>query len=162
MAVDMFLKLDGVSGEAHDSHGHQDEIEVLAWSWGIQQPGSTHQGRGGGAAKMSVQDLSITKYADKASSVLVKYAANGKHIASGQLTIRKAGGDAPVEYYKIALTDILVTSVSIGGSEGMDRLTENITLNFAGFEVAYTMQNQDGTAGEEGLVTVDIPGNSVS
>ena len=34
MAVDIFLKLDGIKGESQD-HKHKDEIDVLAWSWGV-------------------------------------------------------------------------------------------------------------------------------
>jgi hypothetical protein len=32
MAVDMFIKIDTVDGEAHDSK-HKKEIDVLSWSW---------------------------------------------------------------------------------------------------------------------------------
>jgi len=33
MAVDMFLKIDGVEGESRDET-HQKEIDILSWSWG--------------------------------------------------------------------------------------------------------------------------------
>jgi type VI secretion system secreted protein Hcp len=33
MAVDMFLKIDTVDGEAQDNK-HKKEIDVLSWSWG--------------------------------------------------------------------------------------------------------------------------------
>ena len=45
MAVDMFLKLDGVNGESKDKT-HKLDIDVLAWSWGMSNSGSAHQGRG--------------------------------------------------------------------------------------------------------------------
>ena len=40
---------------------HKEEIDVLAWSWGASQSGTTHLGSGGGAGKVNVQDLSFTK-----------------------------------------------------------------------------------------------------
>ena len=58
MAVDMFLKLDDVKGESRDNK-HKDEIDVLAWSWGVSQSGTMHTGGGGGAGKVNVQDLSL-------------------------------------------------------------------------------------------------------
>src|SRR4051794_28860352 len=64
MAVDIFLQLDGIKGEAQDDK-YKDEIDVLAWSWGASQSGTTHGGSGSGGGKVSVQDLSITKYIDK-------------------------------------------------------------------------------------------------
>ena len=60
MAVDIFLKIEGINGEAQDT-SHKKEIDVLAWSWGASQSGTTHSGGGGGSGKASFQDISITK-----------------------------------------------------------------------------------------------------
>src|SRR4051812_10190148 len=108
MAVDMFIKIKDVEGESKDSK-HSKEIDVLSWSWGASQSGSMHGGGGGGAGKANVQDISITKYVDKASPNLFKYCSNGKHIGEALLTIRKAG-EKPLEYLKIKLTDLLISS----------------------------------------------------
>jgi type VI secretion system secreted protein Hcp len=145
MAVDMFLKLDGITGEARDSK-HSQEIDVLAWSWGLSQSGTTHMGGGGGAGKVNVQDISLTKYVDNSSPTLVKFCSSGKHIANGNLTVRKAG-ETPLDYIVMNFEEILVTAVSTGGSGGEDRLTENVVLNFAKFKMTYTPQNADGTPG---------------
>lgn len=144
MAVDMFLKLDGVDGESKDG-AHKGEIDVLAWSWGESNSGTSHLGGGGGAGKVNVQDISITKFIDKASAKLGLYCANGKHIKEGTLVVRKAG-EKPLEYLKIKMTDILVSSYSTGGSGGEDRLTENVSLNFSKIEYEYQEQKEDGSA----------------
>jgi type VI secretion system secreted protein Hcp len=157
MAVDMFFKIGDVKGESIDS-GHKDEIDVLAWSWGVSQSGTTHQGTGGGAGKVNVQDISFTKWVDKASTVLMLYCCNGKHIPEAKLTVRKAG-ETPVEYLIITLNDILVSSVSTGGSGGEDRLTENVTLNFAKVKVSYSPQKADGTADAAAEMGWNIPEN---
>lgn len=143
MAVDMFLKLDDVKGESRDDK-HKDEVDVLAWSWGMSQSGTMHSGGGGGAGKVSVQDLSLTKYVDKASPNLVMASCNGKHYKEALLTVRKAG-EKPLEYIKITMKEVLVSSISTGGSGGEDRLTENVTLNFAEFKIEYTPQKPDGS-----------------
>jgi type VI secretion system secreted protein Hcp len=143
MAVDMFIKIDDVKGEAADDK-HKGEIDVLAWSWGASQSGSMHVGGGGGSGKASFQDLSFTKYVDKATPMLLKVCANGKHFDQALLTVRKAG-EKPVEYIKLTLKHVLVSSISTGGSGGEDRLTENVTLNFEEFEFGYTPQKADGT-----------------
>jgi type VI secretion system secreted protein Hcp len=143
MAVDMFLKIDDVKGESADDK-HKDMIDVLAWSWGMSQSGTTHMGGGGGAGKVSVQDISLTKYVDKSSPNLILAACNGKHFKEALLTVRKAG-EKPLEYIKITMKEVLVSNISTGGSGGEDRLTENITLNFAEFKVEYTPQKPDGS-----------------
>jgi len=145
MAVDIFLKLDGIKGEALDAT-HKNEIDILSWSWGMTQSGTTHVGGGGGGGKVAVQDLHVTKYVDKSSPTLMLFCANGKHIASGQLTVRKAG-EHPLEYLKVELKEILVTSLTTGGSGSEDRFTENVSLNFAQFHTTYSEQNPDGSKG---------------
>jgi len=92
MAVDMFIKIGDIKGEAKDAK-HKAEIDVLAYSWGMSNSGTTHMGGGGGSGKVSVQDLSFTKYVDAASSALMGHCASGKHIPEATLVVRKAGGD---------------------------------------------------------------------
>lgn len=145
MAVDMFLKLEGCKGESQDKK-HPDEIDVLAWSWGMSQSGTMHMGGGGGAGKVNVQDLSVTKWVDKSSPVLMQYCSIGKQFKEAVLTVRKAGGDDPLEYILITMKDVIVTSVSTGGSGGEDRLTENCSLNFSQYKVEYQPQKPDGSA----------------
>ena len=161
MAVDMFLKLEGIKGEAEDkaSPSHKDEIRILSWSWGMSNSGSAHLGSGAGSGKVNVDDLSLTKYIDMATPDLMLYSCSGKLIKKGQLTVRKAGGTSPLEYVIIKLEDILVASVSTGGSGGEDLLTEHVTLNFARVDVEYTQQVGD-QAGAKPKMGGDIPGNA--
>lgn len=142
MAVDMFLKLDGIPGESKDK-AHKGEIDVLAWSWGVSQSGTMHMGGGGGGGKASFQDLSFTSYYEKSTPKLMEFCANGGHIKDGVLTVRKAGGKQE-EVIIYTITDVLCTSVSTGGSGGEDRLTVNFSLNFAKVETQYKEQKQDG------------------
>lgn len=159
MAVDMFLKIDGIKGESFDEK-HKDEIDVLAWSWGSSQSGNTHTGGGGGAGKVNVQDISFTKYVDKATPLLLKACCNGQHIKEVNLVVRKAG-EKPLEYLKIKLSDCLVSSLSTGGSGGEDRLTENISINFGKFQMTYTAQDATGGAAGEVPFAFDIKANKV-
>lgn len=150
MAIDVFLKLDDIKGEAQDAK-HPDEIDVLSWSWGMTQAGSSHSGGGSGSGKVSVQDLHITKYVDSSSPTLQLKCCNGTHIKEGVLVLRKAG-TTPLDYLKITFNDMIVSSISTGGSGGEDRLTESISLNFAKFKTEYTKQKADGSA-DGGAIT---------
>lgn len=157
MAVDMFIKIGSLEGEARDK-AHGKEIDVLAWSWGASNSGSAHVGGGAGAGKVNVQDLSFTKYIDKSSPDLMLACCNGKHFPDAKLVVRKAG-ENPLEYITITLTDVLVTSVSTGGSGGEDRLTENVTLNFAKVKLNYVEQTEKGAAGAKPQMGWDIAAN---
>jgi len=157
MAMDIFIKIGDLKGESIDDK-HKDEIQVLAWSWGMSQSGATHMGPSGGSGKASFQDLSITHYIDKCSPNLMLACANGKHFSEALLTVRKAG-EKPLEYLKITMTDLIVTSVTTGGSGGEDRLTENVSLNFAKFKVEYTPQKKDGSGDAPITIGWDVAGN---
>lgn len=159
-AVDMFLRLDQIKGESRDITRAGD-IDVLAWSWGASNSGTTHTGTIS-AGKANVQDISVTKFIDKSSPTLLLNTMNGTHIASGELVVRKAGLKQPLEYLKIEMKDILITSLSTGGSGGEDRLTENVSLNFGRYRLTYTPENQDGTVGSPVVVEWNIAENSSS
>jgi type VI secretion system secreted protein Hcp len=144
--MDMFLKLDGIKGESLDGGkpSHKGDIDVLAWSWGLSNSGTAQVGGGAGGGRVSVQDLSLTKYVDVASPFLTLAVCDGHHISSAVLTVRKFSGKLPVDYVAYKLEEVLVTSLSTGGSGGEDRLTENISLNFAKVTWSYVPVDQNG------------------
>lgn len=146
MAQDQFMDLDSVDGESKDKT-YTDCFDVLAWSWGVSNSGNAQQGGGQGAGKANCQDLSFTKYIDKGTPDLIQACCSGKHFPKACLTIRKAGGDSPLEYIKFTVEDLIITSVSLGGSGGEDRLTENVTLNFRCFTLGYKEQTAKGGVG---------------
>jgi len=159
MAVDMSMDIEGIEGESKIK-GFDKKIDILAWSWGMSQSGTFHGGGGGGSGKVNVQDLSFTKWVDKASTPLMLHCANGKHVPKCKLTVRKAGGDDPVNYIVITMDNCIVTSVSTGGSGGEDRLTENVTLNFEKVTVDYMKQTGKGGGETGGTLKWDIAANT--
>ncbi len=146
MALDMFINMGAnIKGESRDSvQGKAGDIDILAWSWGMSQSGTTHTGGGGGAGKANFQDIVFTKYVDSATNALMTALAKGSHIDEVKLLVRKAGAGQQ-KYIHLTLNEVLVTSVSTGGSGGEDRLTENVTLNFAKVKFDYTPQDEKGT-----------------
>jgi len=157
MAVDFFMKLGDIDGESKDNT-YENWIEVLAWSWGMTQSGTMHTGTGGGTGKVSVQDFSFTKYVDKSTPNIMQKCCTGKHYPEATFIARKAG-DQPLDYVKLKMTDVIVTSANTGGSQGGEQVTENVTLNFAKYEYEYTPQSETG-AGEGAITqTFDIRRN---
>ena len=146
MAVDYFLKLDGVPGESTDDK-HKDEIDVLSWSWGATQQGTFSGRGGGGAGKADLQDFNFVMSYNKASPKLMEICATGEHIKKAELICRKAGGKQQ-EYLTVKFSDLLVSSYQTGGSSGGDAVPmDQISLNFAKVEFEYKPQKEDGTLG---------------
>jgi type VI secretion system secreted protein Hcp len=144
-AVDYFLKIDGIEGEAQDKT-HKNEIQLESWSWGAMQSGTADKNSGLGGGKVQMQDFHFTMTSNKASPKLMLHCANGKHIKNAILTVRKAGEDQQ-EYLKYTFTDVLVSSYQVGGSGGSVVPTEQISLNFTKIEHEYKEQKADGSLG---------------
>lgn len=157
MAVDMFLKLDGIKGESKD-HKHKDEIHIESFSWGMSQTAAGHTAGGHGAGKVQIHDISVTKVVDASSAALMLHCCNGKHIKDGLLTVRKAG-ENPVEYLKIKLTNVFISSVQTAG-HGSESITENVSINFAKFNVNYLEQDEKGASKPAGEMGWDIKANA--
>ena len=101
MAVDYFLKLDGIDGESADSK-NKGQIDLQSFSWGEAQTGTHGAGGGGGAGKVQMQDFHFVMKNNKASPKLMLACANGEHIKKGVLTCRKAGKDQQLGWQRQA------------------------------------------------------------
>lgn len=161
MAVDMFLKLEGIPGESQDQK-FPDHIEILSFTWSATQQGTYNTGTGGGAGKAHVSDAVFSHYYDKASTVLLQMCVSGKHIAKGEFIARKAGADGkPQPYLNLKFEDLIVSSVQTGAvSGGDDRMTESFSLNFRKFEIVYTTQDNKGAPQPSNPVKWDMQKNA--
>jgi type VI secretion system secreted protein Hcp len=160
MAVDFFLQLDGINGEATDQN-HKNEISVLSWSWGASQTSTVSGGGGSGAGKANLADLHIVKSYDAASVPLFKSLLAGKHIANGVLTANKTGSDdGGKPFLKVTLTELFVTSVQASGSSEVP--TESVSFSYATVKVEYSKQNDQGVLATAGSVTYDVKQNKLS
>jgi len=136
--------------------GHEDQIDLLSYQLGVVQQGSfAIGGPGGGAGKAEFHDISVVKYVDKATPKLFEACAAGTHFGKATLTVRKAG-DKPLEYLKIEMQDLIVSSQTIHGSSGNDQVTESITLNAAVIKQNYIEQDAKGGAGKTVAAGFDI------
>jgi type VI secretion system secreted protein Hcp len=144
MAVDYFIKFDGIKGESADAK-HKGEIDIESWSWGETQVRPPGRGGGGGAGKVSMQDFQFVMRLNVASPSLMQACASGKHIKMATLSGRKAGKDQQ-DYLTFKFHDVLVSSYQTGGSEQGDVVpTDQVSFNFAKIEAEYKPQKPDGS-----------------
>jgi type VI secretion system secreted protein Hcp len=143
MAVDTFLKLDGIPGESVDAK-HKGEIDVLAFSWGVSAGKTAASGGGGGSGKSVFDDLLVVAHTSKASPLLWQACASGKHVKTAVLTCRRAA-KSPVEFLKITLEDVLVASYELDGSDEEPPL-DQVALSYAKIVTEYTSVDAAGKA----------------
>lgn len=141
-AVDFFLKIDGIEGEStHEEH--RGEIEILSWSWGASNSTSA-VGGGGGSGKANFQDLSLTKSVDKATPKLMLYCAQGRHIPSATLTVRRGTGT----FMKIEMSNVFISSFKVSGDRATGAPVNEVRLRFSRVVITQFVQNSDGTTSE--------------
>lgn len=142
MAVDFFLKIDGIKGESRDAK-HAGQIEIESFSWGLSNPGSAGVGGGGAAGKVSMQDFHFVTPVSTASPQLMLGCATGKHLKQAILTVRKAGGKQE-DYLTVKMTDILVSSFQQGGAGGDVQPMDQVSLNFSKVELQVVGEDAAG------------------
>jgi type VI secretion system secreted protein Hcp len=129
--IDLFLKVGDIVGESNDSI-RKDFSIADAWSWdGIQ----TTIDPLSGAAKSTFHNLNITKPIDSATPKLMAACATGRHYDRATLILRKRG-KTPVEFYRIILESVLISSVQHTASSDGEP-SENISINYARIGVEY-------------------------
>ncbi len=143
----MFLSVNGaargaIQGEAQDDK-HKGEVEVLAWSWGMQ--GKPSLAGGAASGKATMRELKITKRVDKASTALMSALRTNELIKKAILTVRKIGKN-PLEYLKITIEDGRVVSLDVeaGDIGGSPMLLEKVSFSFSKITVEYTPQGPSG------------------
>jgi type VI secretion system secreted protein Hcp len=145
-AYDAFLNINGIQGEAIAS-GHSNEIVVLSFSEGVSNTVTIGSG-GTTTGTPAFGNLTILKAIDKSSPSLYLACAQGTHISQAVLTLRNQTG-GQVEFYRITLTSVYITSVQTGGSSsGGERPTETVTLAFQ--QIQWTYQQVDGNGNSVG------------
>lgn len=92
MAIDVYLQIDGITGESNDST-HQGWIEVSQAQWGVTQPISSPGSATGGrtTGRSEYRTLSLAKLADLASPVLMQRCTDGKTISKSEVEIHAGG-----------------------------------------------------------------------
>jgi type VI secretion system secreted protein Hcp len=142
MAVDYFLKVDEIAGESADAK-HKGEIDVLGFNFGVSSETASSGGGGGGAGKAVLDDLVVLAPTSKASPLLWLACASGQHLKTAVLTCRRTAVKTQVDFLKITLTEVTITSYEADGAEE-ERPLDQVALNYGKIELAYTPVDSTG------------------
>lgn len=147
MAFDAFLKFgsEEIKGESTREE-FENTIEVLSFSMGASNPVTIGSAAaGGGAGKASLSSFNFMKHCDAASPLMFQACCKGQHFPKVKVTLRKAGGDKPVDYLVYEFEKCYIDSVQWSGSTGGDdRPIESCSMTFGKVTVTYTPQDEKG------------------
>ena len=102
-------------------------------------------GSGGGAGKVQIEDFHFIAGMSSASPKLMLLCANGKHVASAVLVVRRPGSSLQ-EFLKITFGDVSVSAYHLGASSG-DVVVDQVSLRFSKIQIDYKPQKATGALG---------------
>ncbi|HXH08250.1 MAG TPA: type VI secretion system tube protein Hcp [Alphaproteobacteria bacterium] len=160
MAIDAFLKIDGIPGESTDDK-HKNWIEIESYAFSVTQPVSVASATGGRtASRVSINDFQITKVADKSSPHLLLACCDGRHIKEVKVEVCEASQNKHT-YLVYTMNDVVVSSVQPAASKGSEKPLDAVSFNFGKITWEYTPLNQDGSPGSKvGPMGWDLTKNS--
>ncbi len=139
-SADYFLKLDGVLGESA-SDKHRNEIQLLSFSWGASNPSRVIASGRTRAGRPTISDFTFTSTASTASPTLFADCVTGKNHPTAFITGLRSGEGGQVEFLKIRLSDVLISSYQTSASS--DVPTDSASLSFR--KIEYSIYSQSGT-----------------
>jgi type VI secretion system secreted protein Hcp len=159
-AVDIFMKIDGVEGEATSSK-HKGWMQLNQFAFGLEAPAPTgiaRGGGGGGSSKVSFSTFDLVKTFDKSSPVLFAAATTSKQYKEATVEVVRAGGadgkhSGKVVEYK--LSDVVITAWKHGPSA----TSHKISMDAGKVTVSYFPTDAKGATGTPVKATYDVVRN---
>jgi len=150
---------------------YHNQIQLLSFTQSVQAPAAQGSGAGGlSAGKGSCGPITMTKYVDKSSPLLIKAVMTGEHIQNAVVSFvdtqtpgqgATSGRGGARNDYTVTLTDALFTSVQQSDASPAE-LIESVSLVASQFTITYVPTNTGGAASGPVTVNVNCATNTVN
>jgi type VI secretion system secreted protein Hcp len=126
--------------------GFKDNLAILSYSQGASSCPQVFNGAGSGACKVSSSDFSFMMEMDRSIIKLKEYIYNGKIIPQVVISFIRTGGEGLQNvYYKITLTNVLISSLQESGSSEKPIISFSLSPTTMAWE--FTPQDDKGGPG---------------
>jgi len=152
MATKIYLKLGNIPGDCTDK-GHERQIEVMTWTWGLSRPSAFEAGGQGLENQPIANDLTLTKWIDVASPRILLACCKGQQIDRAVLEVwddgKTVGRKKAQPYdrakrkegFRLTMENVVLVNISLSGNFGIYDQTESLYIKFARF--AYEVLGKD-------------------
>lgn len=143
MAVEIFLKLDGITGSSRNYH-HKGWSDLASWQWSLD-----HNGAAGTAATSQFDKITVIKPLGMESPEIMRAFAERRVIKSAEIHVVPQVGkrDAQQKYLAMQFEDLQVNAIMTGGKSEESIFNETVTLVFGKVKFDY---HQYADAGPDG------------
>lgn len=144
MEVSVFLKLDGIEGEATDD-GHDKEIKLTSCSFTAFNSSSyNNASKTVSKGQANMGDIAFSKEVDKTSVSLFKACASGKVIPKGTISFQSnVGDDKKIDFLKYELENVVVNNYNFSAAGMAD---ESGSLTYAKIRQIYDQRDEKGAS----------------
>lgn len=158
MPVEIFLKMDGVTGESRNFQ-HKGWADVMSWTWAITSNRSTPQQAANENA--SFNEISLIKRIGRDSTEMMKLFAAREVVPHAELSIMPVVSkkEAKQKYLHLYMEDVVIKSIVTGGSCEEEFFKERVTLLFDRIRFEY---NQHAALGVDELSVDHVFGWDIS
>jgi type VI secretion system secreted protein Hcp len=148
MALEIFLRIDGVTGSSRNYH-HKGWSDVVSWEWSLNQ---STPGADGARPPARMHEISIVKMIGMDGPGVMQLLAEGTQVESAAVSVVPVVGkrDAQQKYLTMTFNRVRVASLSIGGSDADNAFRETLKLQFE--QVTYEY-NEYAAVGSDGKPT---------
>ena len=144
-----------IKGEAR-GRGHDDDIVVHGWRWGLSV--STAVGSARATSQRSYTALTVDKQIDSATTALMSALATNDEVKELTLAMRRAGGEQE-DYFTIKLKAGRISSLQ-HEADAEGRTVETVTVAFTQVELEYRPQGTSGRRGGAFSFWDELPSSS--
>jgi type VI secretion system secreted protein Hcp len=124
-------------------------VDVYDLHFAVDSPGSAGVMGGAGVGVSKWSNVSFSANVDTAANQMIAAAGNTKHLPKVSFIFYKGtGGGAPEQYYKIEISDVVVTQVTVTGMAN-ELLTVRYSLDYSEFKAVYSPQSSKGSMGAQ-------------
>lgn len=148
MALSGNILIPDIAGESRRAD-HEEEIDIMSIDWGMSQASNMQQGSGRTSSRATVNPIGISKLYDASSPYLSLACMQGKAFDEVIISFRQDSGEAHLDYLKITLTNVVISSYSLNGSAMGEEISDSFTLSFEEVKVIYSVQADDHSSGDE-------------
>lgn len=142
-----FAKYDGVDGESNDEN-HQAWIDILAYEWGLEKPGSGAIGQSRRRGAAVLEPFVLTFDYEKASVKLLEKCFKGEIIPKLEVELTTNSEEGRATYLKYEMKNVGCEAYMVGGAADGTPPTVVVSNNFEEIKVTYTeFDDEGGVAG---------------
>jgi type VI secretion system secreted protein Hcp len=164
MALEMFLRIDGVVGGSRN-YQHKGWADMLSWNWNLEH--SSQKSAADSLQCENMNQITVLKAIGKESAAVLKLFAEKTPISAVEISVMPVVGkrESAQKYLSIVMEDVIISSVRTDGEAEENFFRERLILtfgkiNYEFFQYAATDPGAANSAGESFSFGWDLNTNS--